>query len=62
MAARKVQRLCAAFHTQAAEQTPQVHFDRVLADVEFGRNVAVAQTTVEHDDELLLALGEFGVA
>jgi hypothetical protein len=53
----KVQSLCAAFHIQTTEQTPQVNFDRVFTDLKFGGNVAVAQTTVEHDDELLLALG-----
>ena len=46
MGARKVQGLCAAFHTETAKQSPQVNLDRVLADVEFCSDVAVGQTAV----------------
>ena len=53
----KVQRLGAALHIQTTEQAPQVNFHRVLADVQFGGDVAVALTTIEHDDELFLTLG-----
>src|SRR6188472_4057589 len=36
--ARVMQRLGAALDAQTTEQAPQVHLDRVLADVEFGRD------------------------
>ena len=49
----------AAFHIQATEQAPQVNLDSVLADLEFFGNIAGAQTLVEHDEQLFLALGEF---
>ena len=39
-----------------------MNLDRVFADVEFSGDVSVAQTTVEHDDELFLTLGQFGLA
>jgi hypothetical protein len=58
----EVQRLCAALHVQTTEQAPQVNFHGVFADVQLGGNVAVAQTTIEHHDKLLLALGQFGLA
>ena len=34
MRSSKVQRLCAALHTQATEQAPQVDFDGVFTDIE----------------------------
>ena len=36
-----------------------MNLDGVLADLEFFGNVAIAQTLVEHDEQLFLALGEF---
>ena len=59
--ARVVQRLRAALDAQAAEQAPQVHLDRVLADVELGGDVAVAHALVEHGDQLGLALRQLAV-
>ena len=60
--AGKVQRLCTAVDAQATEQTPEVHLDGVLADFEFVGNVAVGQALVQHQNQLLLALGKLGGA
>ena len=53
--------LGAALDAQAAEQAPQVHLDRVFADAQFVGDLAVGQAAVEHDDQLLLALGQLVV-
>lgn len=37
----KVERLCAALHTQATEQAPQVDFDGVFTDIEFFRDFTI---------------------
>ena len=58
----KVQGLCSAVDTQAAKQAPEVHLDGVLTDVEFFGNFAVGQALVQHQDQLLLAFGQFGRA
>ena len=53
--------LGAALDAQAAEQAPQVDLDGVLADAEFVGDLAIRQAAVEHDDQLLLALGQLVV-
>ena len=55
MRARKVQGLRTTLHTQTTEQAPQVDFDGMFTDIKFFSNLTVAQATVQHDDELLLA-------
>ena len=53
--------LGAALHAQAAEQAPQVHLHRVLADAQFVGDLAVGQAAIEHHDQLLLALRQLVV-
>src|SRR5262245_17049055 len=57
-----VQRLGTALHAEAAEQAPQVHLHRVLADLELRGDLAVAHALVEHGDQLRLALGQLAAA
>ena len=58
----KVQSLGAALDVESSKEAPQVHLHGVLADVELQRNVSIGQTPVEHQNELLLALAELGLA
>ncbi|MDT4853938.1 hypothetical protein FQZ97_882210 [compost metagenome] len=50
--------LRAALDVEAAEQAPQVHLDGVFADLQLFRDVAVGQSSVQHDEQLLLPLGQ----
>jgi len=54
MGARQVAGLRTAFHAQAFEQAPQVHFDRVLAGGQCPCDVAMTHAFVKHDRQLFL--------
>lgn len=58
MGSCKVQCLRAAVHTQASEQAPEMNFDSVFADVELFGDSPVRQALIEHQDQLLLTLGQ----
>ena len=53
----EMQGLRAAFDTQASKETPQVHLHGVLTDAQLRGNVTVGESTVEHQNQLLLTLG-----
>jgi len=55
-----VQSLRAAVHAQSSKQTPEVNLDGVLADGELIGNVFIAQALVQHQNQLLLSLRQFG--
>ena len=52
-------RLRTTLYVEAPEKPPQVHLDGVFADLQLFGNVAVGQAAVEHDEQLLLAFGQF---
>ncbi len=47
-----------ALDAEPLEQTPQMDFGGVLADLQVVGNVVVAQAFVEQDQQLLLTFGE----
>ena len=50
--------LRAALDVKTAEQTPEVDLDGMFADLQLLGYVAVGQASVEHDQQLFLALGQ----
>ena len=57
-----MQRLSSALDPQSSKEPPKMHFNGVLTDVEFSSNISVAQPSIKHEDELLLAFRQFCVA
>ncbi len=55
-----MQRLRSAVDTQTSEESPKVNLHRMFADTQLFGYVAIAQTLIQHQDQLFLTLGELG--